>query len=159
MLAPAQRVYDRYGGCVRRGDQRVEIVLAQHGVDALVAGDPEAARPRGDVLLAPHRRAGQRLLEQRLAEVLEFAVGVVALTLWERLHAGARATMRFATAAGLMWAVALVASGLIFTHGMTTIHDLANSDHASAMTWSGIAAFQASRSLLSDEPERERSIG
>lgn len=71
--------------------------------------------------------------------VFGFAVGVVALTLWERLHAGARATMRFATAVGLMWAVALVASGLIFTYGMTTIHDLANSDHASAVnTWRAV---------------------
>ena len=61
------------------------------------------------------------------------AVGVVALTLGERLRPDAPATIRVATAVGLMWAVALVASGLIFTYGMTTINDLAATDHAGAV--------------------------
>jgi hypothetical protein len=67
------------------------------------------------------------------------AVGVLALTLWERLRSDAPTTVRFATAVGLMWAVALVSSGLIFTYGMTTINDLASTDHASAVaTWRAV---------------------
>ena len=66
--------------------------------------------------------------------VFGLAVGVLALTLWERLRADARTTVRVATAVGLMWAVALVASGLIFTYGMTIINDLASTDHANAVT-------------------------
>ena len=38
-----------------------------------------------------------------------------------------------------MWAVALVASGLIFTYGMTTINGLAATDHAGAVsTWRAV---------------------
>jgi Domain of unknown function (DUF4386) len=62
------------------------------------------------------------------------AVGVLALTLWERLRPDAQASVRIATAIGLLWAVVLVGSGLIFTYGMTTVHDLASTDYANAVT-------------------------
>ena len=62
------------------------------------------------------------------------AVGVVALSLWERLRSDAPVTARIATAIGLLWAVVLVASGMVFTYGMTTVHDLASTDRADAVT-------------------------
>jgi hypothetical protein len=62
------------------------------------------------------------------------AVGVLALILWERLRTDAQATVRLATAVGLLWAAVLVASGLIFTYGLTTIDDLASTDRANAVT-------------------------
>ncbi len=62
------------------------------------------------------------------------AVGVLALTLWERLRTDDPATVRIATAVGLLWGVVLVASGMVFTYGMTTVHDLASTDHANAVT-------------------------
>ncbi len=68
-----------------------------------------------------------------------FAVGVLALALWDRLRTVAPVTVRIATAVGLLWAVALVASGMVFTYGITTIHDLAATDPANAVTtWRSI---------------------
>lgn len=63
-----------------------------------------------------------------------FAVGVLALTLWDRLRLAAPVTVRIATAIALLWAAALVTSGMIFTYGMTTIRDLASTDPANAAT-------------------------
>ena len=48
------------------------------------------------------------------------ALGVLAFALYDRLQARAPATMRIATAIGLLWSFALVTSGMIFNYGMTT---------------------------------------
>jgi hypothetical protein len=67
------------------------------------------------------------------------ALGVLALALYDRLHAQAPATMRVATAIGLLWSVALVTSGMVFTYGMTTIVALAKTDPEQArLTWQAI---------------------
>jgi len=67
------------------------------------------------------------------------AVGAVSLTLYDRLRVPAPLTARFVTTIGLTWSVALVASGLIFTYGMTTIHDLAATDYGQAVdAWRAI---------------------
>lgn len=60
------------------------------------------------------------------------AVGVLALTLNDRLRAGAPLATRIATTIGMTWSFVLVASGLVFTYGITTIHDLAATDPAQA---------------------------
>ncbi len=60
------------------------------------------------------------------------AVGVLALSLNDRLRAGAPLATRIATTIGMTWSFVLVASGLVFTYGMTTIHDLAATDPAEA---------------------------
>jgi hypothetical protein len=62
------------------------------------------------------------------------AVGVLALALWDRLRPDAPATVRIATTIGLLWAGALVTSGLVFTYGLTTVHDLNPSERANAVT-------------------------
>ncbi len=60
------------------------------------------------------------------------ALGVLAFALYDRLQARAPATMRIATAIGLLWSFALVTSGMIFNYGMTTIVPLAKTDPAQA---------------------------
>ncbi len=60
------------------------------------------------------------------------ALGVLAFALYDRMRDRAPATMRVATAIGLLWSVALVTSGMIFNYGMTTIVGLAETDPAQA---------------------------
>ncbi len=67
------------------------------------------------------------------------ALGVLAFALYDRLQAHAPATMRAATAIGLLWSVALVASGMVFNYGMTTVVALAKTDPTQAqLTWQAI---------------------
>jgi len=67
------------------------------------------------------------------------ALGVLAFALYDRLQAHAPATIRVATAVGLLWSFALVATGMIFTYGMTTIVALARTDAAQArLVWAAI---------------------
>jgi len=71
--------------------------------------------------------------------VFGIALGVVALALWVRLHAAAPFTMRAATGVGVLWSFALVASGLVFTYGMTTVDALAATNRAQAVsTWQAV---------------------
>jgi hypothetical protein len=67
------------------------------------------------------------------------AVGLLGLALYDRLAAVAPAIMRAATAVALLWSFVLVASGMVFTYGMTTIVDLHQTDPAQAQqTWQAI---------------------
>lgn len=64
---------------------------------------------------------------------------VLMLALFERLNAGARATMHVATAIGLVWAGSLIASGMIANAGMAPVLALyANDPAQAALTWQGI---------------------
>jgi hypothetical protein len=68
-----------------------------------------------------------------------FAVGVLAFALHDRLQSHAPATMRAATAVGLLWSVALVASGMIWDYGMTTVVTLLKTDPAHAQAvWQSV---------------------
>lgn len=68
-----------------------------------------------------------------------FALGALALALYDRLRAGAPFAARLALGAGALWAIALVACGMIFTYGMTTVVKLAEADPGAAATvWRGI---------------------
>jgi len=60
------------------------------------------------------------------------ALGVLAFALYDRLRDHAPATMRVATAIGLLWSFALVTSGMIFNYGMTTTVAIAKTDPAQA---------------------------
>lgn len=67
------------------------------------------------------------------------ALGVLAFALYDRMRDHAPAMMRGATAVGLLWSVALVASGMIFNYGMSTVVALAKTDAAQAQqTWQAI---------------------
>lgn len=60
----------------------------------------------------------------------------LALALHDRLKDGMPATMQVATAVAFIWAVVLVASGLIFNAGMAAVAELYGSDPAQAVaTW------------------------
>jgi hypothetical protein len=64
------------------------------------------------------------------------AVGVLALSVHDRLRADDPVTVRVATLIGLLWSFALVASGMVFTYGMTAIEALAASERAAS--WQAI---------------------
>lgn len=64
---------------------------------------------------------------------------VLSLALYERLRAGAPATMQAATAIGLIWATLVIASGMIFNVGMDNVATLYAEDPARATTvWMAI---------------------
>lgn len=71
--------------------------------------------------------------------VFGIVLGVLVLALHDRLHGSAGLMARFATAVGLLWSIALVASGMVFTYGMTTVATLADADPTQAATaWQAI---------------------
>ncbi len=71
--------------------------------------------------------------------VFGIALSILALALYERLKPAAPALMQTATAVGLIWAVLLVASGLVFNAGMGAVVSLypANPAQAASM-WQAI---------------------
>ena len=56
--------------------------------------------------------------------IFGIVLAVLALALYERLKAGAPILSKVATIAGLVWAVALVASGMIFNAGVAAVVEL-----------------------------------
>lgn len=72
--------------------------------------------------------------------VFGLALAAVALAVHDRLDAGrGDITTRITTTVGLTWSAALVMSGLVFTYGISTIHDLAATDLAQAVaSWQAI---------------------
>lgn len=70
-----------------------------------------------------------------------FFLIVLSLALYDRLRAGAPAIMQVATAIGVIWAGALIASGMVANAGLATIVPLYAKDPAqAALTWQGIEA-------------------
>ncbi|RYV52829.1 DUF4386 family protein [Pengzhenrongella frigida] len=70
---------------------------------------------------------------------LGVVLAVLVLSLFERLRHGSDLGARVATVLGLMWATALVLSGLIFNHGMGTVVSLAEkSPEQAAVVWQAI---------------------
>ena len=70
--------------------------------------------------------------------VFGLVLAVLALTVYERMKDGAPTLALAATAVGLIWAVVLVASGMIFNAGMAAVVGLHSTDPAQA-----VAAWQA----------------
>lgn len=69
------------------------------------------------------------------------ALGVLALALYDRLKASAVFGARVVTLVGLLWSFALVASGMVFTYGITTVADLAATDRGQAeLAWQALEA-------------------
>jgi hypothetical protein len=66
---------------------------------------------------------------------------VLALALYDRLRASSQALMQTATAIGLIWAGAVIASGMIFNMGTGVVVNLHSTDPAQAATvWLAIEA-------------------
>lgn len=71
--------------------------------------------------------------------VFGIALSVLVLALYDRLKPHAPSAARIATAVGLLWSFVLVASGMVFTYGMTTVVELATTDLAQArIVWQAI---------------------
>lgn len=71
--------------------------------------------------------------------VFGIALSILALALYERLKPAAPALMQTATAVGLIWAVMLVASGLVWNAGMGAVVTLYPSNPAQAVSmWQAI---------------------
>jgi len=71
--------------------------------------------------------------------VFGVVLAVLALALYDRLRDHAPATARVATAVGLLWSFALVASGMVWNYGMTTVVALAETDPTQArIVWQSL---------------------
>jgi hypothetical protein len=67
------------------------------------------------------------------------ALGVLALALYDRLRDAAPSTARVAAGIGLLWSIVLVACGMVFTYGMTTVVALVGTDPVQArLAWQAI---------------------
>lgn len=106
----------------------------------LVVVDYPAATDAAEkvALLADHHGA-MHVMYLITYVVFGVALAVLALALHARLRPAAPALMPVATAVGLMWAVVLVASGMVFNAGMAAVVDLYPTDPDQAVaTWQAI---------------------
>jgi hypothetical protein len=139
---------DHRDGSVTRDEvrwQKVGGVAALYLALALVAAMPYflvvvdylgASTAAEEVELIVDNYPSMYAMELATYVLFGLALGVLALALWDRLRSDAPFTMRVATAMGLLWSFTLVASGMVFTYGMTTIDALAVTDRAqAALTW------------------------
>ncbi len=68
-----------------------------------------------------------------------FALVVLSLALYGRMHSDAPALMQVGTAVGIIWAGSLVASGMVANAGLAAIAPLYSQDPAqAALSWQGI---------------------
>ena len=84
--------------------------------------------------------------------VFGIALSILALALYERLKPAAPALMQTATAVGLIWAVLLVASGLVFNAGMGAVVTLYPANPAQAVSmWQAIEPVSDGLSCVDGE--------
>ncbi len=77
---------------------------------------------------------------------------VLALALYERLHAKDAARMKIATVLALIWATLLIASGLIFSHGAGVVAGMYDTDPDRAvLLWQGIEVVSSALSFIDGE--------
>lgn len=105
----------------------------------LVVDYPNATTSADKVALVVDNYASMYAVYIATYVLFGMAVGVLAFALHDRLAGSSPATVRLATAVGLLWSFALVASGMVFTYGMTTIVDLHGKDEVqAAQAWQAI---------------------
>jgi len=84
--------------------------------------------------------------------IFGIALAILALALYERLKPAAPALMQTATAVGLIWAVLLIASGLVFNAGMGAVVTLYPSNPAQAVSmWQAIEPVSDGLSCVDGE--------
>jgi hypothetical protein len=98
----------------------------------LVVGWPDD--PAQQVAVLVDNQVSLHVLYLIVYQVWAVFLVVLTLALYERLKAGSPAVMRTATAIGIIWATAVIASGMIFNIGMATVVDLHGQDPAQATT-------------------------
>jgi hypothetical protein len=105
----------------------------------LVVDYPSATTAADKVALVVDNYASMYAVYLGTYVLFGIAVGVLALALHDRLRVGGPVVARVATLIGLLWSFVLVASGLVFAYGMTTIESLATTDLAQAVeTWQAV---------------------
>jgi Domain of unknown function (DUF4386) len=105
----------------------------------VVVDYPGATDAADKVALLASNHASMHVVYLITYVIFGVVLAVLALALHARLRASAPALMRVATAVGLMWAVVLVASGMVFNAGMAAVVDVysTNPDQAASM-WQAI---------------------
>ena len=99
---------------------------------------PDVVDPAKKVALLAGNLDSMRAMHLITYVIFGIVLAVLALALHARLKDEAPALAQAATAAGLIWAIALVASGMIFNAGMTAVVGLDGTDPVQA-----VAAWQA----------------
>ena len=99
---------------------------------------PSVVDPVEKVALLVRNHDSMRVMYLITYVIFGVVLAVLALALHARLKDGAPALAQAATAVGLIWAVVLVASGMIFNAGMAAVVGLHGTDPAQA-----VAAWQA----------------
>jgi hypothetical protein len=99
---------------------------------------PDVVDPARKVALLVGNQGSMRVMYLVTYVILGLVLAVLALALHARLRHGAPLLAQAATVVGLIWAVVLVASGMVFNAGMTAVVELqaASPDQA-------VAAWQA----------------
>ena len=134
------------GGSVRQ--QRVGGLAALYLAAAYVAAMPyflafvkypRVVDPVEKVALLVGNHGSMRVMYLLTYVIFGIILAVVTLALHARLRDGAPTLTQAATAVGLMWAVVLVASGMIFNAGMAAVVGLHGNSPVQAVTaWQAI---------------------
>jgi len=88
--------------------------------------------PAGKVELLASHHAAMQVMYLITYVIFGIALAVLALALYQRLKSVAPVVMQVATAVGVLWAFALVASGLVFNAGMAAAVGVYPSDPGQA---------------------------
>ncbi len=105
----------------------------------LVVDYPSVVDPAEKVALLVSNIDSMRVMYLITYVIFGIVLGVLALAVYQRLKDGAPIVAQVATVVGLIWAFALVASGLVFIAGMETVAGLTGSDPAQAVTvWQAV---------------------
>lgn len=105
----------------------------------VVVDYPDATDVAEKVALLAENHASMHVMYLITYVVFGVALVVLALALHGRLSSAAPALMQVATAVALMWAVVLVASGMVFNAGMAAVVDVYPADPEQARSmWQAI---------------------
>jgi hypothetical protein len=105
----------------------------------LVVDYPSATTASDKVALVVENYASMYVVYVATYMLFGLALGVLSLAMYDHLERQAPVAVRLATAVGLLWSFVLVASGLVFTYGMTTVVDVHDTDPTQAVqTWRGV---------------------
>jgi len=100
---------------------------------------PGATNPKDKVALIVDHHTSMYLMHLISFEAVALALIVVTLAVYEHLQAQARTTIMVASVFGLVRAGLLLASVMVFAHGMTVVVDQQATDtHQAAATWQAI---------------------
>jgi len=100
---------------------------------------PGATSPEDQVTLFAHHHTSMYLMHLVSFELVALALIVVTLGVYQHLHEHDPATVQVASVVGLVRAGLLLASVMVFDHGMTVVVDLHASDPQQAVaTWQAI---------------------